>query len=177
MVRNIFTGSILFLLVMAYSSCHLGRFEQEIEVEIVFDSRSARGPITASQLFNINEYSSDFKDFQKYIEDLEVRSVTGRLNEFFGPSGQVLTDGLLTISDQDGHGPEVLAILPSVNLEELYISEQALAMEEPGRQRLEELLLQSPNTCLGVFTGEVDQPPSDFVITFHIKLVIRGSFL
>jgi hypothetical protein len=171
------TGIMIALVLLSSSSCYLVNFEQEIDVEIIFDTRSARGEISVSNLFDINEYSSDFKEYKDHIEEIEIRSITGKLNEFYGPSDQVLSNGVLVISDQDGNGPETLALLPEVDLEELFISEQSFTMEEAGRQRLEELLLDHPNTCLGTFTGEVDQPPSDFVITFHIKAVIRGSLL
>jgi hypothetical protein len=167
----------LLILVFTLPSCYLIHFEKEIEMEFVFDTRGDRSQIYASHLVDLNEYSSDFSDYCEYIEDIDILSINCRLNEFNGSSGQMLTEGTLTISDESGDFPQVVAIIPEVCLEELYINEQELTLQPGGKSRVEELILTSPHTCLGYFTGEVDELPSDFIITFYIKVMISGSLL
>ena len=166
---------LLGMVFLVTPSCYLMNFEEEIEVEIVFDGSSSRSEINVSHLLDVNEYSSDFREYRDHIEEIEIREMTCWLNEFSGASGQSLTKGVLTISDAEGKGAEVLALLPETDLEQLYLHEQQLVMQEAGRQRTEELILTPPNTCLGIFTGEVDELPSSFIITFRIRAVIRGS--
>jgi hypothetical protein len=177
MKTRFYLVSLAVILLLAFPSCYVVNFEKEIDFDLTFDINGNRSGISVSHLVDINEYSSDFEDYREYIEDIEIKVVTCCLSKFNGTSEQVITGGILTVSDQYGDGSTVLAILPDINLEQLYLHETELILEEPGVRRVEELIMTDPNICLGLFTAEVNELPSDFIITFHITAVIRGSLL
>jgi hypothetical protein len=170
--------SLLFIAlatVIAYPACKLLDVTKDVELELVFDIDGANTTVLETYLLDATDYSSDIDEYKDNIKSIEIIEVKYYLTAFTGPSEQTLSNGVLTVADENGGGPQVLATLPVEVLEPLLITEKTLTLDQAGIDRLEKLIIDSPHTCLSTLTGEINSAPVDFTVVFHIKATMTAN--
>jgi hypothetical protein len=166
---------IATILVLAYPACKLLDVTKDVEVELTFTVSGNDASVTETYLLDATAYSSDIEDYQDNIKSIEIKEVTYYLTSFNGPSDQTITNGLVTVADENGAGSQVLASLPVEVLQPLLSVEKPLVLEQAGIDRLEDLLKNAPHTCLSTLTGDISSVPVDFTVVFHITATMTAN--
>jgi len=122
-------------------------------------------------------YIDGFKEYMGYIETIEIKSITCSLTSFNGPGDQTLTNGVLTVSNENGTESQAVATIPTELLQHLLNTEKTLDIIEAGANLAEDLLKNDPHKCRGIFTGDVSSSPVDFTMKFHFEVTVTGSML
>jgi hypothetical protein len=165
------------LLLLMVSSCSVLDYQKEIEFNVSFVISDSDSSIEGSYLLDLMEYSSEYEQYMDKVETIDIQMVTCLLTQFSGNEDQAITGGLLTISDESGLDQARLAVIPDKLLTEMLNSEQELDLEQEGKDRVEELILNAPNKCLSTLSATVSSAPVEFTITFHITAIISGRIL
>lgn len=163
------------MLLIAYPSCNLLDVTEDVELEFTFTVQGSNASVNETYLLDATVYSSEIEEYKDLIKSIEIKEVTYRLTYFNGPSNQTITNGLLTVADASGGGSQVLAAIPVEVLEPLLSTEKTLTLEQAGVSRLEEIIKNSPHTCLGTLTGTVNSVPVDFVLVVRINATMTAN--
>jgi len=159
------------------NSCYVVNYEEDIEFELSYTISGNDTAVEESLLIDLIEYSAEYEQYIDHLEGIDILSVTYMVTKYSGTGGQFLRGGVLTVSDENGSGPVVFAVIPDSELLLLFTSEQVLELEPEGIDRAEELVLNAPNRCRSILSATISPPPVDFTITFHIKATVSGSLL
>jgi hypothetical protein len=166
---------IAILVVIAYPACKLLDVTKDVELELTFAISGNDAAVVETYLLDATDYSSDIEEYQDNIKSIEIKEVKYYLTYFNGPSDQTITNGLLTVADENGGGSQVLASLPVEVLEPLLTTEKSLTLDQAGIDRLEELVKNAPHTCLSTLTGDISSVPVDFIVVFHITATMTAN--
>jgi len=164
-------------LLIAFSSCNDVNFSKDFEFDLTIDVNSDSTALEERYLLDATEYVSSFEEKFENIETVEVQSATCFLVSLSGIGDQILTNGLLTASNENGSETQTMIVIPTVALENLLIVEQPVNVEEAGITFLEDLIMNDPHTCLGKFTGNINSSPAKFTINFHFVTTVTGNML
>jgi hypothetical protein len=99
------------------------------------------------------------------------------VSSFGGTDDQILTNGLLTISNEEGTISQTLTNIPADLLQNFVITEKSLVLDEAGIIFSQDLIKNVPHKCLGVLTGDVSSSPAIFTMTFHVEITVKGNIL
>lgn len=167
---------MILLLVGAYS-CSVLEIRKEVEFDIVFPVSGDEPMVQDSYLFDLMQYSAEYEEYMDQVQNIDISSITVTVTDFIGPEDQYIHAGELLISDENGSGTQLLAVIPELALAEVADTEKELDLQPAGLDRAEELILNSPNTCLSTVTVQVSPTPADFKLIFHVKAVVTGTLL
>ncbi len=165
------------MLLATVPSCYIVNFSKDVEFNLTYQVSGNELSITQTFLLDAAEYSSIFDQYKDNINSITINSITCYLTHFNGPADQTISDGLLTVDDENGSGSQQLATMPTKALQELLGTEQNLILDPAGIDRVEELILHSPNKCSSTFSGTINSAPVDFTVVFHIMATMTGSLL
>lgn len=172
----------LFLIILAIlvlgglPSCYIINFSKEIDFTISYTVLSDTSNLHEEFLVDLSD-NLQFKAYDQYIESMEIQAITCYLSDFTGSPEQKMSNGILQIADENGEGIIILSRLPDEALEALYLHEMEIESEPDGINRVEDLLLNSPNKCLSIFSADIKDAPANFTIKFQIKAIIHGSLI
>jgi hypothetical protein len=165
------------ILVIALPSCEVMTFSKDFEFNMVFEVNSDSTSVYESNLIDAMAYVTSIEEYTDKIETIEINSVTCSVSSFTGADDQVLTNGLLTVSDEDGKESQVLTSIPADLLQNFLISEKTLVLDNAGIILTEDLIKNVPHKCQGILTGDISSSPVSFIMTFHVELTITGTML
>jgi len=166
---------IALVVVLVYPACKLLDVKKDIALDLTFVVDGTNTTVLETYLLDATDYSSDIDEYQDNIKSIEINQVTYYLTAFTGPSDQTITNGQITVADADGNGAQVLASLPVEVLEPLLTTEKVLTLDQAGVNRLEELIVNAPHTCLSTLTGNVSSAPVSFTVVFHIEATMTAN--
>ncbi|MCK9400633.1 MAG: hypothetical protein M0Q51_11660 [Bacteroidales bacterium] len=164
------------IFLVASSSCYIINFSKDFEFDLTFEVNSDTTSLNEIYLLDAVVYNN-FEEYVDYIETIEIKSATYSLTSFSGTDDQTLTNGLLTVSDENGSESQVLATLPTELLQHLLIAERTLNLDEAGINMVEGLIKNAPHKCQGILTGDISSSPVNFTMKFHFLATITGSLL
>lgn len=175
-IRWFFALSAAILLI-ALSSCETLTFTKDYEFDLSFKVRSDSNSFISSDVIDALEYVTSVEEYSDKIESVEINSMTCYLSSFSGTDDQLLTDGVLTVSDEDETTTIVLALIPDDLLQNMIINEKTLELDDAGIKLAEDLIKNAPHRCKGILTGIDSSSPVSFTMTFHVSLTVTGKML
>jgi hypothetical protein len=165
------------ILLAACPSCDVLTFSKDFEFDMIFEVNSDSTSVKASNLLDAMAYVTSIEEYADQIETIEINSVTCFLSSFIGTDNQILLNGLLTVSDENGTESQVLTTIPTGLLQNLLTTEKTLILDEAGIILTEDLIKNVPHKCQGILTGDISSSPVSFTMIFHVELTITGTML
>ncbi len=123
----------------------------------------------ASQLFDLAGDVNLINQYGDKIKDVSIEEVSFWLEDFSGSEEQMLTEGVLSVSDEDGENQTVIINFSEYVLYELVDVPTELELQQAGVDKLGELAADPPHKFLLDFSATFNEAPLDFTITFKFK--------
>jgi hypothetical protein len=165
------------ILLAACPSCEVLTFSKDFEFNMIFEVNSDSTSLYESNMLDAMAYVTSIEEYTDQIETIEINSVTCSISSLSGTDDQILTNGLLTVSDETGSVSQTLTSIPTDLLQNLQRTEKTLILDEAGIIMAEDLIKNVPHKCQGILTGDISSSPVSFIMTFHVELTITGTML
>jgi hypothetical protein len=175
MKKSLFLSMILLLFIGLNTGCDKLDITEDIEFDITFSGNSTTADYAGEELFDAAANSDDIDKYADKIETIEVLEITAELTSFNGPAGQKIVTGTLDVSDENGGGREVIAIITDQALEPMLNNPIPLTFNQAGIDRLAELIKNDPHKALVRNFGTTDSSPIDFVCKIKIKVRMTAN--
>ncbi len=177
MKKCIFILTAVFGLFL-FQSCDddLLDIKQSFEFEISFPVMAEESEFGASELFDLADDVSIINQYGDKIKEVTIEKVLFWLEEDSNIiEGQMLTGGVLRVSDQSGENWTEIISFGEYLLQDLVGEPTNLDYNQAGVDKLGELAAEPPHSFMLDFSASFNEAPLDLKITFKFEAKMVAS--
>lgn len=150
--------------------------ERSFDFEISFPVMADETEFDASELFDLADDVSIINQYGDKIKEVTIEKVLFWLEEDSDIiEGQMLTGGLLRVSDPSGENWTEIISFGEYLLQDLVNEPTELDYQQAGINKLGELAAEPPHSFKLGFTAEFNEGPLDLNITFKFEAKMVAS--
>lgn len=144
-------------------------YEQEIQI---FTTDSV---MTSAEVVDMAAYSDLIEQYGDNIKDIEISDVSYWITFFEGDDDQEIIISKLSVANEDGSDPVMIAEIANQNLLSLVDNETELPVNQAGVDRMADLIKNSPHIFQLAYDTQCNKAPLNFKIKFKFKITLTAN--
>lgn len=179
MRTTLFTLVIALFIIVPFVGCDTIENITQTEVGLDVATKSLSIDQASNSFSSVDSVdlskNQTYKDNKTRIKKLHIDEVLMTLTIRQPNGATILQSASANISKLDGSEDTNLGTITSMSIAALDGVDTPLILTEAGKQKLSDLLLNSPNQARFAFIGMTDNGPVRFDVTFKIKMTLTAG--